>query len=127
MAIPADEFWGSNYYENPPLTDDAISQAESQLGVTLPDEYLRLLRKQNGGYTKRFAFPMTQRTSWAEDHVPLDAMAGIVNDPQHAGVHNILQTEYMTQEWGFHHDKSCLMVMVIGGSHWTIASLIHRQ
>ena len=36
MAIPEYEFWGSNYYDNPPLTEDAIKVAESQLGVTLP-------------------------------------------------------------------------------------------
>jgi cell wall assembly regulator SMI1 len=33
----------------PPASPDAIRQAESRLGVTLPDDYKAFLREQNGG------------------------------------------------------------------------------
>ena len=33
----------------PPASPDAIRQAESRLGVTLPDDYKAFLRQQNGG------------------------------------------------------------------------------
>jgi len=72
VAIPPDQFWGSNYYDHPPLTDEMVAVAESRLGVKLPAEYIALLRHQNGGYTQGFAYPMRQRTTWAEDHVPLN-------------------------------------------------------
>lgn len=43
-------------YVHAPLTDDVISAAEKQLGVTLPKDFLDLLRVQNGGPI-RFCLP----------------------------------------------------------------------
>jgi hypothetical protein len=39
-------------YLQPPLTDQAIAAAEAQLGHPLPNQYLNLLKKQNGGYIR---------------------------------------------------------------------------
>lgn len=39
-------------YLQPPLTNEAITAAENDIGFRLPDEYLDLLRKQNGGYIR---------------------------------------------------------------------------
>jgi hypothetical protein len=36
----------------PKLTEQAVSEAEAQLGVKLPESYLVLLRRQNGGYLR---------------------------------------------------------------------------
>ena len=65
---------------------------------------------------------MTQRTSWAADHVPFDSMAGIVTDPDHTDAHSILQTEYMTREWGLPPRQ----VLLDGDGHWWI-TLDYRQ
>jgi hypothetical protein len=100
MPISTREFWGVNYYDHPPLTDLMLAEAENCLGFILPTEYVDLLRIQNGGYTKGFAHPMKQRTTWAPDHVPLPDLAGIVTDPNHRTAQNVLQTAYMTKEWG---------------------------
>jgi hypothetical protein len=43
-------------YVHPPLTDEAILQAEKQLGCALPTEFLDVLRVQNGGPI-RFRIP----------------------------------------------------------------------
>jgi hypothetical protein len=43
-------------YLQPPLTDRAIASAEKAIGHKLPDEFLNLLRKQNGGYI-RYSLP----------------------------------------------------------------------
>ncbi|QDT36266.1 SMI1/KNR4 family protein [Stratiformator vulcanicus] len=37
-------------YLQPTLTDKTVADAEAELGVQLPKEYLELLRAQNGGY-----------------------------------------------------------------------------
>lgn len=116
MAIPTDAFWSSNYYTHPPLTDEMIAVAEEQLGVTLPAEYIDLLRIQNGGYTHRFGFPMTQPTTWAKDHVPLNDMTGIVTDATIRTAQNILNTGYMTEEWGLPPRQALLS----GDGHWWI-------
>ena len=116
MAIPITKFWRSNHYKHPPLTDEMVSIAEEQLGVKLPAEYLALLRVQNGGCTHGFRFPMTQSTTWAKDHVPLNDMAGIVTDPSIRTAQNILDTGYMTEEWGLPPRQALLS----GDGHWWI-------
>ncbi|MFJ8031932.1 SMI1/KNR4 family protein [Streptomyces sp. NPDC096032] len=74
-------FWHtrSGYGIQPPLTDQAVSEAERLLGVTLPEALLDLLRRQNGGQVSesRSAFPTTRPTSWSSDHVPFNSVMGI--------------------------------------------------
>ncbi len=110
------EFWDSNYYNNPPLTDKMIKKAENSLEVKLPDIFLDLLRIQNGGYTKGFAFPMTSKTTWADNHVPLSELFGIVLDKKHKSAHNIMESGYMIQEWGLPEKQ----VLLAGDGHWWI-------
>ena len=116
MTVLADRFWRSNYYNHPPLTNEMVEAAESQLGVNLPSEFLELLKIQNGGYTNGFSFPMSERTSWSNDHVPLDELFGIVTDPSLQTAQNILDTRYMTDEWGLPPRQ----VLLAGDGHWWI-------
>lgn len=116
MAIAPDQFWRSNYYNHPPLTTEMVAEAERQLGVKLPGEYLALLQIQNGGYTHGFRYPMSQPTRWANDHVPLDELFGIVINPEHRTAQNILKTAYMTEEWGLPPRQ----VLLTGDGHWWI-------
>lgn len=114
--ISLHQFWDEENEWHPPLTAEMLAAAEAQLGVTLPAEYVRLLRVQNGGYTRGFAFPMPQGTSWAEDHIPLDELFGIITDPTLETSQNILETAYMTQEWGLPPRQ----VILAGDGHWWI-------
>ena len=107
MAVSPDQFWGSNHYQHPPLTDEMVAEAEHQLCVKLPPEYLALHRIQNGGYTLGFGYPMSRPTIWAVDHVPLDELFGIVTEPDHRTAQNILKTGYMTASGDFHQSKCC--------------------
>ncbi len=100
MAERDASFWGNNSYLHPPLTDDLLSLAEDLLGVQLPIEYVDLLRIQNGGYTAKFGFPMSVRTSWAEDHVPLESLNGIVLGGLMRSALNLLDNTYLCKEWG---------------------------
>lgn len=59
---------------------------------------------------------MTRPTIWAEDHVPLGDLFGIVIDPEHSTALNILKTEYMTREWGLPPRQALLT----GDGHWWI-------
>ena len=43
-------------YLQPPLTDKILAQAEQQIGQKLPQEFVALLRQQNGGYL-RYSLP----------------------------------------------------------------------
>ncbi|MDA0172477.1 SMI1/KNR4 family protein [Solirubrobacter taibaiensis] len=75
-------FWspgGSSSQTFAPLTRAAVHRAERVLEVRLPREYLELLEVQNGGSVDDAfdAFPSERATSWADDHVPFDTLAGI--------------------------------------------------
>ena len=115
MAIDKADFWDEIDANNPPLTDGMIEQAERMLKVRLPKSFIELLKIQNGGYTHCFAYPMKQATSWAEDHIPVDELFGIVPDDLDAD-HNILETVYMTEEWGLPEKQ----VLLCGDGHWWI-------
>lgn len=84
------EFWTSEHYINPPLTDDAVSTAGKIYDVKLPDLLIKLLKVQNGGYNKGFVFPMTVPTSYAENFVPFPDVNGIVLNPNPKIIHNFL-------------------------------------
>jgi hypothetical protein len=116
MAVPQDKFWRSNFYKHPPLTDEMLAIAERRLGVKLPEEYVQLLRIQNGGYTQHLGFPMSQPTTWADDHVPLQELFGIVTDEAIDTAQNVLATGYMTREWGLPPHQ----VLLSGDGHWWI-------
>lgn len=116
MKIETKEFWDSNDYNNPNLTDEMIREAEQKLGVKLPETFVTLLKFQNGGYTKGFAFPMKTKTTWADNHIPLSELFGIVLDKNSDSGHNIMQSSYMTKEWGLP-DKQ---VVLTGDGHWWI-------
>ncbi len=109
-------FWDNNYYNNPLLTPEMIEYAEKKLNVKLPQRFIDLLLIQNGGYTKGFAFPMSEKTTWSETHVPLQELFGIVITPSIESAHNILDTEYLIQEWGLPEKQ----VLLSGDGHWWI-------
>lgn len=109
-------FWDVNYYNHPEVTDEMIIIAENKLKVKLPELLITLLKLQNGGYTKGFAFPMKQHTSWSEDHIPLSELFGIVVDSTLESAQNIMDTAYMTLEWGLPEKQ----VLLSGDGHYWI-------
>jgi hypothetical protein len=74
-------------YLQPPLTEDAVAETEQALGIRLPEEYLSLLREQNGGYVRLTlpdslhsmiwgigsSFPSITQECWALDPTNADA------------------------------------------------------
>ncbi|MFB6319474.1 SMI1/KNR4 family protein [Saccharicrinis sp. FJH54] len=117
MTVDKSNFWAENFYKHPPLTDKTIMSAEFALKVQLPKLLIELLKIQNGGYTKGFRFPMKQKTSWAEDHVPFNEMFGIVTDKSIDTAQNILDSDYMTKEWGLPEKQ----VLLSGDGHYWIS------
>lgn len=109
-------FWSTNYYKHPPLTSNAIAEAEEVLGVRLPAELIALLRIQNGGYTQGFAHPMTEPTTWAIDHVPLDDLSGLIVESDHPSPMNMVHTPEITEEWGLPPNQ----VLLSGDGHYWI-------
>jgi hypothetical protein len=106
--------------EGPPLTDEMVAAAERELGVTLPQAYVGLMRACNGGYTHGAVLPTTEPTSWAHDHVPVDSINGIpaIGDRGRFGTGSgILGSAYLIEEWGLPDG----LVLLTGDGHWWIA------
>jgi len=117
-----DSFWDTNFYNNPPLLGEMVLIAEQTLEVKLPEEYIDLLKTQNGGYTKGFTYPMSEKTSWSDDHIPLHELYGIVTDDSIDSAHNILDSFYLINEWNLPENQ----VVIAGEGHWWI-TLDYRE
>lgn len=125
MPVRPKDFWGSNFYKNPPLTDEMLGAAERQLGVRLPKRYVELLRIQNGGYTRElFAAPLVDGSSRLQDHVTLSELNGIVpvGDTQADSAHNILLSQRITEDSNLPPKQ----VLLAGDGH-TWISLDYRE
>lgn len=59
---------------------------------------------------------MQEKTSWAKDHIALDDLSGIVTDESLRTAQNILDSDYMTKEWGLPQKQ----VLLSGDGHWRI-------
>ncbi|WKU21385.1 SMI1/KNR4 family protein [Priestia megaterium] len=91
------KFWketAEDTYRLNSLTEQDIKQAELFFNVSLPKEYLDLLRLQNGGEINCNSHPCPIATSWAETHVNVDFIMGISKE------NGILKTPYYLKEWG---------------------------
>lgn len=116
MPMTPAEFWDERSDINPTLTPELRAQAEKILGVKLPESLVKVLEYQNGGYSKGFGYPMTQKTSWAEDHVPFDNLAGVVTDPNIRTAFNLLESESLSTEWNLPKKQ----ILLTGNGHWWI-------
>jgi SMI1-KNR4 cell-wall len=118
-------FWSdSDYGVQKALTDEAIGEAESILGVTLPSSLLELLRVQNGGVVadQWSAFPTSQSTSWAKDHIGFRDLMGISGTNQvdfslPDQPLSLLWTPYLVEEWGL----PSPVVLLSGDGHMWVA------
>jgi hypothetical protein len=106
----APRFWkpDSDYLVQEPLTDEALKAKEVEFGVRLPDEYVALLRLQNGGVVSKDlrAFPT------AGDYVVFGDMMGIGPDFM-----TIRDSSYLEEEEGI----TGQVVLLTGDGHWWIA------
>lgn len=84
--------------------------------MKLPDSLLELLTVRNGGSvsTDYDAFPTTEPTSWADDHVPFEDVMGIGATGD--GL-SLLDTPYLVTEWGL----PSPVVLLSGDGHYWVA------
>jgi len=108
MTAPFED--GPPRWTGPPVDDEMVRRAEETLGVRLPQSYLDLLRRQNGGVLEDNCYPTDFRTSWAEDHFQMDVLLGIGYpegiDARAAG---------LIEEWGYPNLGPVLGVTAMAG------------
>lgn len=84
----------------PPLDDELRRSIEAELGVKLPDSYVALGRIQNGGILAKTAYPMNERTSWAEDHIAVSSLAAIGRTAEFS-LCGAMGSRFWIGEWGY--------------------------
>jgi hypothetical protein len=112
--VQADQvFDGDDYYTGPAVTAEMIREAERSLGVHLPAAYVSLITDRNGGTLRRRCFPTPFPTSWAPDHIGVDALLGVGGE---WGIDSDeLGSRYMVAEWGYPDVGVVICAMPSGG------------
>ena len=83
-----------------PLTDEVLRAVEAQLGRRLPQSYVMLARRHNGGTLARDAHSAPSRTTWAEDHVGVHSLAAIGRTAPFS-LCGELGSAFWVAEWGY--------------------------
>ena len=116
MGMNPGVFWGPQPAKNPALTDKLVAHAERKLGVTLPATYVQLLRTKNGGATRGWVCPTTER-AYGDDYVILGSLFGIGRTPDDGDGYNILLSPDMISTW----DLPPRQVLLMGEGHWWLS------
>lgn len=108
------EIWDveSRQYRLGGLLEEDIQFAEVYFGVKLPDDYIKLLKIQNGGTLIYNALPIALNRWDGDDYIEIDNLRGINKD------NGIMETDYFKQEWGI--SKSNI-ILISGDGHTWIA------
>ena len=98
-------FWDeSDYYRKnctePSPSPELIQSIEEELGYKLPASYIELMKSRNGGAPKNTAFPTSEATSWAEDHIAISSISSIGRDKIYS-LCGDLGSQFMIDEWGY--------------------------
>lgn len=98
-------FWNDSdyakeeYIEETP-TDQEIEEIEKELGYKLPESYIWLMKKHNGGIPVKKAFPTKEATNWASDHIAISGIMGIGKNKTYS-LCGELGSKYLINEWQY--------------------------
>lgn len=104
-GIDLDDFWDDceyslSHYVEPHPSNELIASIEAEIGYTLPAAYIELARLHNGGMVTRSCFPMTEATSWADDHIAVTGLYAIGRTARYS-LCGELGATFMQREWGY--------------------------
>ena len=109
----------SSQYRLDDLSDEDIHLAEDYFGVKLPADYIKLLKKQNGGTLIYNALPLALNRWDGDDYLEIDNLRGIKKDK------GIMETDYFKQEWGIR--KSNIILISGDGHSWFALDYNHGE
>lgn len=81
-------------------SDQLIAAIEAELGFRLPDALIALARHRNGGYLAQGAYPMSEPTGWADDHIAVTGLYALGRTATWSIVGELGST-FMRDEWGY--------------------------
>ena len=98
-------FWNNSDYAKreyigEPLSEELVASIEKELGYTLPQAYIELMKYQNGGIPRFLNHRTQEPTSWAEDHIAITGIYGI-NRSKPCSVGGSFGSQFWIDEWGY--------------------------
>lgn len=99
------DFWDDcdysreEYISEPPA-DELIAEIEKELGYKLPESYIWLMRRHNGGIPVNTCYPTDEPTSWADDHIAISGILGIGRDKSNS-LCGEFGSRFMIDEWEY--------------------------
>lgn len=77
-----------------PVTDRKVAKVENKLGITLPTDFINLMKKSNGGYVnyEKRAFPVDFNIESGAVFIDVENIMGIDKE-------GILLSQYFAEEW----------------------------
>jgi len=99
------DFWddceySQQNYQEPPPSDALIAELQAELGYRIPDAYIALARRHNGGLLQRSCHPMDEATSRADDHIEVTGLHAIGRQARYS-LGGEIGTRFMQREWGY--------------------------
>ena len=82
------------------MAEAEVDRVERELGFKMPGSYLALLRNQNGGIARKSCYRMSERTSWAEDHIAITGIYG-VDRKMDCSLCGVVGSKFWMEEWGY--------------------------
>lgn len=73
---------------------------EAELGYRLPDSYIALMQLRNGGRLLKNSHAMAEPTSWARDHIAVEAIMGIGRNKSYS-LGGEMGSRFWCEEWGY--------------------------
>lgn len=103
--IDLEDFWDDNEYAidayvSEDVTDEMIESIEKELGYKLPESYIYLMKKHNGGVPKRYCCPCETPTTWADDHIAIEGIYGIGREKANS-LCGEFGSEFWIEEWEY--------------------------
>lgn len=100
-----DDFWddcdySQQHYQEPPPSDALIAELQAELGYRIPEAYVALARRHNGGLLQRSCHPMDEATSWADDHIQVTGLYALGRQVRYS-LGGAIGTRFMQAEWGY--------------------------
>lgn len=100
-----DGFWDDGdysrqNYQEPAPGDALVAELQAELGYRLPEAYIALARRHNGGLLQRSCHPMEEATSWADDHIQVSGLYALGRQAPYS-LGGQFGSRFMQQEWGY--------------------------
>ena len=87
--------------QGPDLTDEMILAVERELGYKLPEAYIWLMKRRNGGFLKRTDFLLGYELPVVGDRTMIRQLYQINMDNSFCAINGQYGTKFLVEDWGY--------------------------